>query len=296
MRHRAADLGPVFDAAGYGGGFDLESADTACRGGFEPVAVPEPPPLPRRGHPLAVAGTAAVALVGAALLVAGATQVVQRDELTGLATPQPGPVPVAHHQAPGPGLLHQPLMTVPSSPAVPSAPSMASPPPPGTPQIAGSGSGSGSAAPGTQLPNTIRLPRGGTAYLVHVEVADDGSLPIPSGVDQAVWWGTGLNAAAGATVFAGHVNWAGVTGPFAELWQDAVGAVITVRDNAGKQLRYQVTQVLTLNKTQLPQQAPTLFAPTGPQRIVVATCGGEWVGGSLGYADNRVLVAVPVNG
>jgi hypothetical protein len=290
VRHRAADLGPVFDAAGYGGGLDLESADTTRRGGFEPVAVPEPPPLPRRGHPLAVAGTAAVALVGAALLVAGATQVVQRNELTGLATPQPGPVPIAHHQAPGPGVLHQPLVTVPASPAPP--PSSSASPPPGPPAPAGSGS----AAAGTQLPNTIRLPRGGTAYLVHVEVADDGSLPIPSGVDQAVWWGTGLDAAAGATVFAGHVNWAGVTGPFAELWQDSVGAVVTVRDNSGKQLRYRVTQVLTLNKSQLPQQAPTLFAPTGPQRIVVATCGGEWVGGSLGYADNRVLVAMPVHG
>lgn len=290
MRHRACDLGPVFDAAGYGGGFDLESADTAYRGGFEPVAVPAPPPL-RRGNPLAVAGTAAVALVGAALLVTGATQVVQGDHLTGVATPQPGPVPIARHEAAGPGILHQPLATVAPAPSStgPSAPpaSRAAPP---------AGAGVPQATQGTQLPNTIRLPRGGTAYLVHVEVASDGSLPIPSGVDQAVWWGTGLNAAAGATVFAGHVNWAGVTGPFAELWQDQVGAVISVRDNAGNQLRYKVTQVMTLDKSQLPQQAPALFSPTGPQRIVVATCGGEWVGGSLGYADNRVLVAYPVNG
>jgi hypothetical protein len=129
---------------------------------------------------------------------------------------------------------------------------------------------------------------------VHVRVANDGTLPIPSGVDQAVWWGTGLNAAAGATVFAGHVNWAGVTGPFAELWQDRLGAVITIRDNSGKQLRYRVTKVLTLNKSTLPKQAPTLFSASGPQRIVVATCGGEWVGGALGYADNRVMVATPV--
>lgn len=293
MRHRASDLGPVFDAAGYGGGFDLESADASYRGGFEPVVVPAPPPL-RRGHPLAVAGTAAVALVGAALLVTGATQVVQGDHLTGVATPQPGPVPIARHQAAGPGLLHQPLATI--VPA-PSSTGRSTPPAPSASQ-AGPAAGAGvpQATQGTQLPNTIRLPRGGTAYLVHVEVASDGSLPIPSGVDQAVWWGTGLNAAAGATVFAGHVNWAGVTGPFAELWQDQVGAVINVRDNAGNQLRYQVTQVMTLNKTQLPQQAPSLFSPTGPQRIVVATCGGEWVGGSLGYADNRVLVAYPVKG
>jgi hypothetical protein len=114
-------------------------------------------------------------------------------------------------------------------------------------------------------------------------------------VDQAVWWGTGLTAQAGATVFAGHVNWAGVTGPFADLWNDRTGDVIAVRDNTGKQWRFRVTQVLTLNKSQLPQQAPALFSASGPRRIVVATCGGEWVGGTLGYADNRVMVATPIN-
>lgn len=278
----------TFDSSGYGGGFELESA-AVTRGGFEPAAVPTsvPPALRRRSRPVAVAGMAAVVLVGAAVLVAGATQVVQRDELSGLATPLPGPHAVAVHQAPAPAGVaaqHQPpvarsAVTGPTShPAAPPPTSAA----PATP------------AQGTQLPNTIRLPRGGTAYLVHVQVANDGTLPIPSGVDQAVWWGTGLNASAGATVFAGHVNWAGVTGPFAELWQDRLGAVITIRDNSGTQLRYRVTKVLTLNKSTLPKQAPALFSASGPQRIVVATCGGEWVGGTLGYADNRVMIATPI--
>lgn len=145
--------------------------------------------------------------------------------------------------------------------------------------------------PSPQAPNTIQLPRGGTASVVPGHVAADGSLPVPSGVTQAVWWGTGLSAPAGATVFAGHVNWAGATGPFAELWHDNVGDVISVRDNAGTERRFRVTQVLTLTKAQLPQQASTLFAATGAPRIVLVTCGGEWVGGPLGYADNRVLVA-----
>jgi hypothetical protein len=280
----------VFDAAGYGGGFDLE-AGPRFPGGFEPIAEPAPEP-PRRGRPVAVAGAATVALVGIAMLVAGATQVVQRDQLSGLATPLPGQNVVAVHQAGSPAgaaARHQPPAprhAVASTKAPHAATSTA--PPTTTVKPA-------QPAQGTQLPNTIRLPRGGTAYLVHVQVANDGSLPIPSGVDQAVWWGTGLDARSGATVFAGHVNWAGVTGPFAELWQDNIGAVITVRDNSGAQRHYKVTQVMTLNKSTLPKQAPALFSASGPQRIVVATCGGEWVGGTLGYADNRVMVAVPVS-
>lgn len=274
-RHRAADLGPGF-------------GDRCPQCGY---AAPPPPSRPRgRGRPLAVAGMAGVALIGAALLVTGATQAVRADEVTGLAVPPPGPPPIAEHQAPDPAgvaTLHQPPKPSTAHPTTTtSAPATTAPNP---------AAAAVRPAQGTQLPNTIRLPRGGTAYLVHVQVANDGSLPIPSGVDQAVWWGTGLDAATGATVFAGHVNWAGVTGPFAELWQDGVGAVVTVRDDSGEQRRYRVTQVLTLNKKTLPQQAPTLFSADGPQRIVLATCGGEWVGGSLGYADNRVVVAVPVH-
>jgi hypothetical protein len=289
VRHRASDNNPAFDTAGYGqlfdeagygGGFDL-TADSAFPGGFEPYATPAPP-RPPRGRPLAAAGTAAVALVGVALLITGATQAAQANEVTGLPLPQPGPNSIAAHQAAAPALRHPPAT---SSPTPGSTTTTAAPP---VPQNAVR------PAQGNQLPNTIRLPRGGTAYLVHGEVGADGSLPIPSAVNQAVWWGTGLSAASGATVFAGHVNWAGVTGPFAELWQDKPGDIVTLRDNSGVEWRYQVTQVITLNKTQLPQQAPTLFASTGPARIVLATCGGEWISSAQSYADNRVMIATPI--
>jgi len=288
VRHRASDVNPAFDTAsygqlfdeaGYGGGFDLTS-DSAFPGGFEPYATPAPARSSSRGRPLAAAGTAAVALVGVALLITGATQAAQANEITGLPLPQPGPNTIAAHQAAAPALRHPHVTTTspaPGSTTTPAPPQNAVRP-----------------AQGAQLPNTIRLPRGGTAYLVHGQVGADGSLPIPSGVNQAVWWGTGLSAATGATVFAGHVNWAGVTGPFAELWQDKPGDIVTLRDNSGVEWRYQVTQVLTLNKTQLPQQAPTLFASTGPARIVLATCGGEWISSAQSYADNRVMIATPI--
>jgi hypothetical protein len=288
VRHRASDVNPafdtasygqLFDAAGYGGGFDL-TADSAFPGGFEPYATPAPTRPPSRGRPLAAAGTAAVALVGVALLITGATQAAQANEITGLPLPQPGPNTIAAHQAAAPAVRHPQVTTTsqaPGSTTTPAPPQNAVRP-----------------AQGNQLPNTIRLPRGGTAYLVHGQVGADGSLPIPSGVNQAVWWGTGLSASSGATVFAGHVNWAGVTGPFAELWQDKPGDTVTLRDNSGVEWRYQVTQVMTLNKTQLPQQAPTLFASTGPARIVLATCGGEWISSAQSYADNRVMIATPI--
>ncbi|HYS41259.1 MAG TPA: class F sortase [Pseudonocardiaceae bacterium] len=288
MRHRASDVNPAFDTAsygrlfddaGYGGGFDL-TADSAFPGGFVPYATPAPP-APSRARPLAVAGTAATALVGVALLITGATQATQANEVSGIPLPQPGPNTIAAHQAAAPAVRHPQATSSPTP-----GPTTTTPAPPAQNAVR--------PAQGAQLPNTIRLPKGGTAYLVHGQVSADGSLPIPSGVNQAAWWGTGLSAAAGATVFAGHVNWAGKTGPFAELWQDKPGDIVTLRDNSGVEWRYQVTQVLTLNKDQLPPQAPTLFASTGPARIVLATCGGEWLSGTQTYADNRVMVATPI--
>jgi hypothetical protein len=257
---------------------------------------PEPDPTePVRGRSMPAVFLTGVALLGAAILVTGAVQLSRLNLVDGSPMALSGSDLVATHQAEvSAGLLsgHLPGSRRPASPAAqpnnkPAANAAQAPAQPNKPAAS---------VPGTQLPNTIRLPQGGTAYLVHGEIGEDGALPIPSGVNQAVWWGTGLTASAGATVFAGHVNWAGVTGPFAELWQDVVGDQVTITDNSGTVWRFQVTQVLTLNKQQLPAQAPALFSATGQHRIVLATCGGEWVGGALGYADNRLLVAVPVTG
>jgi len=239
----------------------------------------------RRIRPFWLAVSVAVALLGVTLLVTGAVQVIRLNTVAGLPEPYSEDYAIADHQGGGsqqlisghapaagtttPATTHQPVAsTSPTSPAT---------------------------HPTGLLPNTIRLPAGGTAYLVHGQVAADGSLPVPAGVSQAIWWGAAINASIGATVLAGHVNWAGRTGPFAELWHDQVGQMVSVAGTDGTVLRFRVTQLLTLSKDQLPEQAPTLFSPSGPHRLVLATCGGEWVGGQLGYNDNRVVIAVPAS-
>jgi hypothetical protein len=92
-------------------------------------------------------------------------------------------------------------------------------------------------------------------------------------------------------VFAGHVNWKGATGPFAELWNDRIGGAVTIVDKAGKSWNYKVSQLITLKKNELPLRADELFGQSGPHRIVLVTCGGRWIGGSTGYAENRVVIA-----
>ncbi|KZB87569.1 class F sortase [Amycolatopsis regifaucium] len=144
-----------------------------------------------------------------------------------------------------------------------------------------------------QGPGTIRLPAGGGAKLIRKDLGPGAELPVPENLDEVTWWGAELSSATGASVFAGHVNWKGATGPFAELWNDRIGGDVTVVDKAGKSWRYKVSQLITLKKNELPQRADELFGQSGRHRIVLVTCGGRWIGGETGYAENRVVIADP---
>jgi sortase family protein len=142
-------------------------------------------------------------------------------------------------------------------------------------------------------PGTVQLPRGGEATLVRKEVQADGVLPVPDGVREATWWGAGLGSDHGATVLAGHVNWRGATGPFAELWDARANDAVTVVDTAGTTYRYRISELVTVTKEDLPARAAELFGQDGPARLVLVTCGGRWVGGAEGYSSNRIVIATP---
>lgn len=178
--------------------------------------------------------------------------------------------------------------------AAPAArPSTPAPPPATAPSAAPAAQTSTPPTPPPQRPGTVRLPAGGTATLVRKDLGPDGELPVPEDLGQATWWGAGLDAAGGASVFAGHVNWRGATGPFAELWTAGIGAVVTIVDSGGKTWRFRISQLVTVHKDDLPARADDLFGQSGPHRVVLVTCGGRWVGGSDGYEENRVVVADP---
>jgi hypothetical protein len=225
----------------------------------------------RYRNPTAAAGTAVSGAVGLTMIVvaAGATLVGQPQQVPG------SPMPVGQTQTVDPQAGPAPVTVL----------------PPTTNAITGTTT---SQAPKPPAPNTVLLPKGGRAALVRSGVAGDGTLQIPNGVTQAALWGAALDSPTGATLLAGHINWAGAAGPFAELWGAQAGQIVTVIDGGGKPLTFVVDQVLTVDKDNLPQHADELFGQTGSHRLVLVTCGGKWVGGALGYDQNRVVIAHPV--
>ncbi|MBO0841191.1 MAG: class F sortase [Sciscionella sp.] len=244
------------------------------------------------GNRRPLAALIAIAVLGAGLLLVGALNALRGNEISGVAVAS-GPANVEPNGGVSPpeSTGEYPTGAPFTSAPKPSTGSAARPGKPHRPSTAAANAQPNSTPkPG---PNTIELADGSSAHLVHANVTDDGTLPIPNGVREASWWGAGLTASSGATLFAGHVNWSGVIGPFASLWSTPAGSSIAVIGPNGSAHSYRVTQVLTVDKSQLPRRAGTLFNPAGPRRIVLVTCGGEWVGGDTGYAANRIVVAVP---
>lgn len=224
--------------------------------------------------------------------VLGAASVLAVEFATVVIT-SPPTTAVAGSAIPAPGAL-APLAGAPEAAAPPpSSPAPASSAPPGTPAAPPPAAPAEHRQPEPQRPGTIRLPGGGTAVMVRQGLGPGNTLPVPSNIGQAAWWGAELTAVSGASVFAGHVNWRGATGPFAQLWAERIGGVVTIVDSEGKTTRYRISQLITVHKNDLAARADELFGQAGPHRVVLVTCGGRWVGGNDGYEENRVVIADP---
>ena len=143
------------------------------------------------------------------------------------------------------------------------------------------------------VPARLKIPSlGVNAKVESVGVKADGAMATPSNFDNVAWYSLGAKPGAqGSAVFAGHVNNALLkSGVFERLSQIKNGDYITVEDSAGKALVYKVSSV-----EEYQPDAPTdaLFATTGPSRLVLITCDGEWVPSARSYDKRLVVIAEP---
>jgi sortase (surface protein transpeptidase) len=151
--------------------------------------------------------------------------------------------------------------------------------------------------PPEAAPAPVRLAvpgRGIEAPVDAVGVAGDGQMALPEDVARAGWYRFGpAPGSPGAAVIAGHVDdreqGLGVLAPLREL---AVGDEVQVTDAAGTTTRWRVLSRELVTKRALPLDA--LFRRDGPPRLVLVTCGGEFLPELRSYRDNVVVVAEPV--
>ena len=96
-------------------------------------------------------------------------------------------------------------------------------------------------------------------------------------------------AAAGSAVLAGHVDTAEVGLGALAVLRIEPGAEVVVGAADGTSTRWRVVGRERVDKAALP--VDDLFRRDGPARLVIVTCGGEYLPEVPGYRDNVVVVA-----
>jgi hypothetical protein len=125
-----------------------------------------------------------------------------------------------------------------------------------------------------------------------VGLEPDGQLEIPN-EKEIGWYRYGqAPGEIGSTVLAAHVSWNGVLGPFADLATMEPGDRINVQLSDGSNRTYEAVERNQYNKGELP--AERIWTRTGPESLVLITCGGEFNPAIKRYYDNIVIYAVPV--
>lgn len=124
-----------------------------------------------------------------------------------------------------------------------------------------------------------------------VGVASDGTMEIPGPTDVG-WYRFGAAPnEEGAIVLAGHIAFNGVDGAFRKLSELDPGTRVEVEMNDGSLRAYQVLQVDRYRKESLPAET---WTKSGPERLVLITCGGSFDEERRRYDSNVVATATPI--
>ena len=132
------------------------------------------------------------------------------------------------------------------------------------------------------------------APVVDVGVTGDGAVQVPADGWRVGWYRFGpVPGEDGSAVLVGHVDTAR-QGPGAlhPLARAEAGQVVEVVLADGTARRFAVTARREVAKADLPVEE--LFERTGPARLVLVTCGGEFDEETRSYASNVVVAAQPL--
>lgn len=128
-----------------------------------------------------------------------------------------------------------------------------------------------------------------------VGVATDGQMELPADPQVFGWYRFGPAPGSddtGSAVIAGHLDSLRLgLGPLVRLREVRTGDTVAVRTSDGSATSYRVIAVERFDRRGLPAE---LFTRSGPPRLRLVTCGGEYDPGRGGYQENLVVTAAPV--
>lgn len=142
-------------------------------------------------------------------------------------------------------------------------------------------------------PTEIAIPAIGVRAPVHpVGLTADGAIEAPplerSG--ETGWYNRGPTPGQdGPSIIVGHVDTREGPAVFARLHELRPGDVVEVTRKDGRVAVFEVEGVDQFDKTNLP--VDRVYGKVKRPALRLITCGGDWVGGDTGYADNIIVFA-----
>ncbi len=125
-----------------------------------------------------------------------------------------------------------------------------------------------------------------------VGLEEDGQLEVPDETEIG-WYQYGATSGRpGATVLAAHVSWNRTVGPFGRLGNLEPGNRVSVTLDDGTKRQYEVFERAIYGKLELPRER--IWRNTGPETLVLITCGGDFNPEIRRYHENIVVYAAPV--
>lgn len=131
-----------------------------------------------------------------------------------------------------------------------------------------------------------------TAPVMPVGQAKDGSIDVPplSKHNETGWYDRGPTPGEpGRAIIVGHVDTKSGPSVFYDLGKLKPGDRIEVTRADKRVVIFKVDTVEHFDKANLP--ADRVYGDDGPPGLRLITCGGEWLGGRTGYADNVIAFA-----
>ena len=141
-------------------------------------------------------------------------------------------------------------------------------------------------------PVRISIPSLGVrASTVEVGKAADGSIGTPESdpMKDTGWYKFGPTPGEpGTAIIVGHVDTASKPAVFSKLRDIRRGKLIEVRREDRRTATFLVDSVERFPKTSFPADR-VFHTADGKPRLALVTCGGTWIGGEIGYADNVIV-------
>jgi LPXTG-site transpeptidase (sortase) family protein len=127
--------------------------------------------------------------------------------------------------------------------------------------------------------------------VVPVGVDSGGELEVPAASDVG-WYRFGSPPGEpGSSVLAAHIAYDGVDGVFRHLAAVEIGAAVEVGLEDGTTVTYRIVGLADYEKAELPLD--DVFDESGPDRLVLITCGGDFNPELRSYRSNVVAYAEP---